>query len=78
MTYQTVRILHALGITLFLSSNTQWASNNPIKTEIDYEISDVAQLQIGSKIKTVDAIHEVVKITEIEAEQKNIYHCKPK
>ncbi|QWX84651.1 hypothetical protein H0I23_03115 [Cellulophaga sp. HaHaR_3_176] len=54
----------------FLSSNTQWASNNPIKTEIDYEISDVAQLQIGSKIKTVDAIHEVVKITEIEAEQK--------
>ncbi|GGX26184.1 NADase-type glycan-binding domain-containing protein [Aquimarina muelleri] len=54
----------------FLSIKSQWTSNDPKKTERDYEISNVTLLKLGSKIKTLHEIIEVVKITEIKSEQK--------
>lgn len=54
----------------FLQSNLQWTSINPSKTEKDYEITNVVQLKLGSKIKNLKNKIEVVKIQEIEGEHK--------
>lgn len=54
----------------FLQSNLQWTSINPIKTEKDYEIANVVQLKLGSKIKNLKNEIEVVKIEEIDGEQR--------
>lgn len=54
----------------FLQSDLQWTSINPIKTEKDYAITNVAQLKLGSKIKNLKNEIEVVKIEEIDVEQR--------
>lgn len=54
----------------FLQSDLQWTSINPVKTEKDYEITNVVQLKSGSKIKNLKNEIEVVKIEEIDGEQR--------
>lgn len=53
----------------FLVNNLNWTSMNPNKTERDYDINDVIQLKIGTKVKHLKNALEVVKINEIEGGQ---------
>lgn len=53
----------------FLSDNLNWISMNPYKTESDYEINNVKQLEIGTKIKGFKKVIEVVRIEELEKGQ---------
>ena len=53
----------------FLANSLNWSSMNPNKTERDYEINDVIQLKVGTKIKNLKNELEVVKINEIHGEQ---------
>ena len=54
----------------FLTIYGNWASNNPKKTENDYEIDNVTKLEIDTKIKTLKEVIKVTKITDIVSEQK--------
>jgi hypothetical protein len=49
----------------FLAKNLSWTSMNPKKTERDYEINDVIQLKVRTKVRNLKSELEVVKITEI-------------
>lgn len=53
----------------FLTNSLNWTSMNPNKTERDYEINDVIQLKVGTKVKSLKNKLEVVKINEIEGEE---------
>lgn len=54
----------------FLAKNGNWTSLNPQKTQSDYELDDVLPLGIGTKISNLENELEVIKINEIEGEQR--------
>ena len=53
----------------FLLNNLEWTSVDPYKTERDYELSKVVQLEIGKKIKSFKDEVQVVKITPTNKDQ---------
>ena len=54
----------------FLLNNLKWSSINPYKTKMDYEINNVVELKLGSKIKSLQHSLEIIKINEIDGVQK--------
>ncbi len=54
----------------FLSHNSQWISNDPQKTAIDYDLPFVVKLKKGSKVKSLNGVVGVVKITDVKPKQR--------
>ncbi len=54
----------------FLLNTLQWSSMSPEKTETDYEINNVVQIELGSIIKSLQSNLKIVKINEVSGTQK--------